>query len=140
MKQATLTPLPHDELFKEVLRVCFEDFIELFLPEVMQYLDVNSLEFIEQEAFGEITSNERRAVDVLVKASFRGQATYFLIHVEAQASKRGWSAKRMFYYFAVQTYKHDLPVYPIALLSWDSPRAEEAGHYLVEFPVLDRFR
>ena len=45
MKQATLTPLPHDELFKEVLRVCFVDFIELFLPEVRQYLDENSIVF-----------------------------------------------------------------------------------------------
>ncbi len=140
MKRTTTQPrmarprLEHDQLFKEVLRVCFVDFIALFLPAVRQYLDVNSIEFVEQESFGEITAQRRRAVDLLIKARFRGQAAYFLIHIEVQASKRGWSAKRMFYYFAVQTHKHDLPVYPIALLSCDSPRAAELGQYVVEFP------
>jgi predicted transposase YdaD len=126
--------MDHDRLFKELLRVCFVDFLELFLPEVLQYLDLNSLEFIEQESFSEITESQKRSVDLLVKARFRGRPTYFLIHVEVQADKRGWSGKRMFYYFAVQTYKHDLPVYPIAIFSWDSPRTPEPGQYLVEFP------
>jgi predicted transposase/invertase (TIGR01784 family) len=107
----------HDQLFKELLRACFADFIELFLPEVSQYLDVNSIEFIEQESSSEITGGEKRSVDLLVKARFKGRFTYFLIHVEVQAQKKNWSGKRMFYYFAVQTHKHDLPVYPIALLS-----------------------
>ncbi len=126
--------MDHDQLFKELLRVCFLDFLELFLPEVLRYLDVNSLEFIEQESFSEITEGRKRSVDLLVKARFRGQPTYFLIHVEIQADKRGWSGRRMFYYFAVQTYKHDLPVYPIAIFSWDNPRMPESGQYLVEFP------
>jgi hypothetical protein len=110
------------------------DFLELFLPEVLKYPDVNSIEFIEQESFSEIIEDERRSVDLLVKARFKGQLTYFLIHVEVQAQRRGWSSKRMFFYFAIQTYKHELPVYPIALFSWDSPRKAEAGQYVVEFP------
>jgi hypothetical protein len=134
MNKSSRQRLDHDELFKEMLHACFVDFLELFLPEVVQYLDVNSIEFVEQEAFGEITSHERRSVDVLAKARFREQSIYFLIHVEAQASQRHWSDKRMFFYFAVQTYKHDLPVYPIGLLSWDSPRKAEAGQFIVEFP------
>jgi len=126
--------MDHDQLFKELLRVCFVDFLELFLPEVLRYLDTQSLEFIEQESFSEITESRKRSVDLLVKARFRGQSAYFLIHVEIQADKRGWSGKRMFYYFAVQTYKHDLPVYPIAIFSWDNPRTPESGQYTVEFP------
>ena len=126
--------MDHDQLFKELLRACFVDFLELFLPEVLRYLDTQSLEFIEQESFSEIAEGQKRSVDLLVKARFRGQPTYFLIHVEIQADKRGWSGKRMFYYFAVQTYKHDLPVYPIAIFSWDNPRTLEPGQYLVEFP------
>ncbi len=126
--------MDHDRLFKEVLRVCFVDFLELFLPGVLRYLDVNSIEFIEQESFSEITRGQKRSVDLLVKARFQGKPTYFLIHVEVQADKRGWSGKRMFYYFAIQTYKHDLPVYPIAIFSWDNPQTPESGQYVVEFP------
>jgi hypothetical protein len=124
----------HDQLFKELLRVCFVDFLALFLPKVLKYLDTSSIEFIEQETFSDITQREKSVVDLLVKARFKGKLTYFLIHVEAQSDKRYWSGKRMFYYFAVQTYKHDLPVYPIALLSWDSPLEADTGQYSVEFP------
>ena len=126
--------MDHDHLFKELLRECFTDFLELFLPEVMQYLDTSKLEFVEQERKSEITRLKKRAVDLLVKARFKGRLTYFLIHVEAQAQKKGWSGKRMFFYFAVQTYEHDLPVYPIALLTWDKPQTPDSGQFNVEFP------
>ncbi len=126
--------MDHDQLFKELLRVCFVDFLDLFLPEVLDYLDVSSIEFIEQESHSEITARKRRSVDILVKARFRGRMTCFLIHLEAQAQKKGWSPKRMFYYSVIQMHKHDLPVYPIALLTWDTPRERDYGRYMVEFP------
>jgi hypothetical protein len=80
----------HDLLFKELLRACFADFIRQFLPDVYAYLDTSSLEFLEQESAGEITAHEKRAVDILVKAPFKGRLTCFLIHVEVQANKKGW--------------------------------------------------
>ncbi len=126
--------MDHDQLFKELLRVCFADFIKLFLPEVYAYLDTGSLEFIEQESAGTTTAHEKRSVDMLVKARFKGRLTYFLIHVEVQASKQGWSSRRMFTYFAAQEHKHDLPVYPIALLTWERPLKPDAGCYVVDFP------
>ncbi len=126
--------MDHDQLFKELLRACFVDFIELFLPAVRDYLDVSSIEFIEQESHSEITARQKRSVDVLVKARFRGRMTCFLIHVEVQAQKQGWSSKRMFFYSTTQMHKHDLPVYPIALLSWETPKKSDSGRYIVEFP------
>lgn len=121
-------------MFKELLRACFAEFIEAFLPEVYAYLDTRSVEFIEQESADETTQHEKLAVDILVKARFKGRLTCFLIHVEAQASKKRWSGRRMFIYFAAQSNKHDLPLYPIALLSWDRPRKAEPSQYAVDFP------
>jgi hypothetical protein len=40
----------------------------------------------------------------------------------------------MFRYFAYIHQKHGLPVYPIALLSYDSPQKPEPDRYCVEFP------
>ena len=117
-----------------MLRACFADFIKLFLPEVYEYLDPASVEFIEQESANETTGDQKRAVDILVKARFKGEPTYFLIHVEVQADKKGWSSRRMFLYFAAQSHKHDLPIYPIALLTWNSPREADPGRYVVDFP------
>jgi hypothetical protein len=126
--------MDHDQLFKELLHAVFVDFLELFLPDVLKYPDVNSIEFVEQESFSEITERDKRSVDLLIKARFKGRPTYFLIHIEVQARKKGWSPRRMFYYFAAQTYKHELPVYPIAILSWDSPRQAAPDQDVVEFP------
>ena len=127
-------PIAHDQLFKELLHACFAEFIELFLPEVYTYLDPSSLEFIEQESANETTAHAKRTVDMLVKARFKGRPVYFLIHIEVQASKTGWSSQRMFTYFASQSLKHDLPLYPIALLTWERPLKRDAGQYAVDFP------
>ncbi|MDX2044110.1 MAG: DUF4351 domain-containing protein [Acidobacteriota bacterium] len=126
--------IDHDQLFKELLRACFAEFIKAFLPDVYTYLDTRSVEFIEQESADETTQHEKLAVDILVKARFKGRLTCFLIHVEAQASKKRWSGRRMFIYFAAQSNKHDLPLYPIALFSWDRPRKAEPSQYVVDFP------
>ncbi|MGH9844873.1 MAG: DUF4351 domain-containing protein [Blastocatellia bacterium] len=40
----------------------------------------------------------------------------------------------MYFYFSAQAHKHDLPIYPIALLTWDSPKDLDYGRYVVEFP------
>jgi hypothetical protein len=89
--------MDHDGLFKELLRARFADFIELFLPEVFAYLEVDSIKFVGEESHSKVAGSKRRLVDLLVEARFKGQATYFLIHTEVQAHKQGWSDKRMFY-------------------------------------------
>jgi hypothetical protein len=52
--------------------------------------------------------------------------------------------ERMFRYFSRLTEKHRLPVFPVALLSYDKPLRKEPDRYRVEFPgqrVLDfKFR
>jgi hypothetical protein len=40
----------------------------------------------------------------------------------------------MFWYFALFHQEHKLPVYPIAVLSFDSPKKEHKGVYTVTFP------
>ena len=73
--------MDHDRLFKELLRTFFAEFLELFLPQVAQYIEPGSLEFLDKEIFTDVTSEDRHEVDLLVKCRFRGQETFFLIHV-----------------------------------------------------------
>ncbi len=40
----------------------------------------------------------------------------------------------MFFYFARLSEKFALPVYPIALFSYDNPKSAEKSQYLLEFP------
>src|SRR5688500_3081191 len=132
--------MDHDRLFKGLLKEFFAEFVDLFLPNVSAYLERKGIEFLDKEVFTDVTAGERHEVDLVAKALFRGATAYFLIHVENQATAREGFARRMFVYFARLHEKCGLPVYPVALLSFDSPLREEPAHYRVEFPdktVLD---
>jgi hypothetical protein len=123
--------IDHDRLFKELLTTFFVDFLKLFAPDVVAFLDIDSIEFLDKEIFTDVTAGERYEADVIVKARFRGRDTCFLIHVEHQASKQGDFARRMFVYFARLHEKYGLPIVPIALFSYDVPKTPEPNFYEV---------
>src|SRR4028119_782052 len=132
--------IDHDRLFKELLSIFFSEFIELFLPDVAGYIERNSISFLNQEIFTNITSGERREVDLLAQVRFRGQETCFLIHLENQSYFQAGFERRMFHYFARLDEKYSLPIYPVVIFSFDTPQRLEPHRYQVEFPdrkVLD---
>ena len=115
--------MDHDRLFKELLTAFFREFLELFFPGLAAKLDPDSIEFLDKELFTDVTQGDRHEADLVVRARFRGQALCFLIHVEAQAQPQADFARRMFGYFALLHQKYNLPVYPIAVFSYDLPPA-----------------
>ena len=127
----------HDRLFKELLTTFFVEFLDLFFPDVLTYLDTSQLEFLDKELFTDVTSGDTYEADIVVKAAYRDQPTYFIIHVEHQAQAVGAFDLRMFRYFALAHFKHGVPVYPIALFSDDSARRTEPDSYRVAFPDLE---
>lgn len=58
----------HDRLFKELLTTFFADFLRLFLPEVGDYVDFASFEFLDKEMFTDVTAGEKHEADLVVKA------------------------------------------------------------------------
>ena len=128
--------MDHDRLFKELLTTFFTEFLQLFFAELTDYLDPDSVEFLDKELFTDVTQGERHEADLVARARFRGQALCFLIHVESQAQPQANFPRRMFGYFARLHEKYDLPVYPIALFSHDTPQRPEPGTYRIEFPDL----
>lgn len=130
-----MTKINHDRLFKELLTTFFVEFIELFFPDIIGYLEADSLEFIDKEIFTDITAGERREADLLVKCRFQGRETFFLIHLEHQSKREKDFARRMFFYFARLTEKFALPVYPITLFSYDKPQTEEKVNILLIFRI-----
>src|SRR5215831_5329128 len=132
----------HDRLFKELISTFFVEFLDLFLPEVLAYLDARSIEFMDKEIFTDVTSGERLEPDLVVKVKFKGIPSFFIIHVENQASPERSFGRRLFRYFSRLHDKYDLPVYPIVVFSFDSPRKPQADAYSVRFPnkVVMEFR
>jgi hypothetical protein len=53
-------------LFKELLTTFFVEFLELFFPEVIVYLERNSLEPLDKEIFTDVTAGERYEADFVL--------------------------------------------------------------------------
>ena len=103
---------------------------------MLTYVEPGTLEFLNQEVFTDVTAGEKNYLDIIAKLRFRGQESYFLINIEPFADNRGQFGRRMFRYFARLFEKHTLPVYPILLLSFDTPLAAEPTVFEVNFPDL----
>lgn len=129
-----LCMIDHDRLFKELLTTFFWEFIELFFPAITTYLERDTITFLDKELFTDVTSGDRREVDLLAKAKFREQETFFLIHCEHQSQSQTDFGRRMFYYFARLSEKYALPVYPIVIFSYDTPQRSEPTSHQVSFP------
>lgn len=134
----------HDRLFKELLTIFLFEFLELFLPELAEAVERDSIEFLDKEMFTELAEGDRREADMVARARLRGQESFFLIHAEAQAYGKEIERfpRRMFRYYSLLLERHNLPVYPIALFSYSTPQTRAPSIYSVRFPdfVPLRFR
>ncbi|OCQ89683.1 flagellar assembly protein H [Nostoc sp. MBR 210] len=126
--------IDHDRLFKELLSNFFPEFIELFFPDVSAYWERDSIEFLPQEVFTDVTEGERKILDIVTKISFRNQNTLFIIHTEHQSYSQANFNQRMFTYFARLHEKYALPIYPIVIYSHDTPLTPEPNSYRIDFP------
>ncbi|MDH6097664.1 Rpn family recombination-promoting nuclease/putative transposase, partial [Anabaenopsis sp. FSS-46] len=77
--------IDHDRLFKELISTFFVEFLELFLPQVVREIDRESIQFLPQEVFNDVTSGDKKEIDLLAQVRYQQQETYFLIHVENQS-------------------------------------------------------
>lgn len=55
----------HDRLFKELISTFFLEFLELFFPAVLNYLDRNSITFLDKEIFTDVTEGDRHESDLM---------------------------------------------------------------------------
>ena len=126
--------IDHDRLFKELIQTFFWEFIELFLPDVLSYISTDNLTFLPEEVFTDVTSGDKRKIDLLAQVKWQGKDRYFLIHVENQAYTQSEFERRMFHYFARLDAKYLLPIYPVVIFSYKQPKRPEKEQYQVTFP------
>lgn len=123
--------IDHDRLFKELITTFFVEFLERFVPGIIPYLDPTSIVFLDKEVFTDIPGGERRVTDIVAQATFKGQTSQFLVHLEHQARPEEDFDRRLFQYFTRLHEEYALPVYPIALFSDQSTRRVERDTYRV---------
>jgi predicted transposase YdaD len=128
--------IDHDRNFKELISTFFMEFLELFLPELAEMVDPDSVTFLQQQYFTDVLAGEEKIIDLLAEVKMAGEDATFLIHIEPQSTSRSEFPKRMFFYFALLHQQYDKNVYPIAIFSYDEPAKAATNTYKVDFPNL----
>ncbi len=129
----------HDQMFKRLIKTFFKEFIELFIPEAANKIDLTHLKFLDKELYTDIISGEKHLLDLVVETKLKGKDSLILVHIEPQSYAQKDFAKRMFKYFSLLHHKFDKPIFPIALFTYRKKRTEK-DLYQIEFPffkVLD---
>ncbi|MGL5076671.1 MAG: Rpn family recombination-promoting nuclease/putative transposase, partial [Waterburya sp.] len=129
-----MTNINHDQLFKELLTTFFVEFLDLFFPSVLEYLDTDSIQFVDKELFTDLVLGEKNIMDIVALAKFQAQNYSFLVHVENQASNAPEFNRRMFRYFCSLFLKYDRPIYPIVIFSYDRPQRLDKSSFAIDFP------
>ncbi|WP_238654577.1 Rpn family recombination-promoting nuclease/putative transposase [Paenibacillus piscarius] len=126
--EATEISIPHDEAFKKLLETFFQEFIELFFPELDAMLNYSETRFLMQELLVDIVGEEARELDLLLETRYKGLDGYILIHLEPQSYKDHEFRERMFIYFShlFERYRKDHKlIIPIAIFTSDVVREEQ---------------
>ncbi len=106
----------HDQIFKTVFGLFFEDLVEIVEPELAATLDLRSLKFIRGETFTDEPQGRRADPDLLAEASSRtGEPKLVLLHLETEAEFRQVIDQRVWRYFMHLKLKYDLPVVSIVV-------------------------
>jgi Domain of unknown function (DUF4351) len=129
-----MAKINHDQLFKELLTTFFVEFLELFFPSVLEYLDTDSIQFVDKELFTDLLQGEKKILDIVALAKFQQQNYSFLVHIENQSSSVPEFNQRMFRYFCSLFLKYDSPIYPIVVFSYDSPQRLDRSNFVIDFP------
>jgi predicted transposase YdaD len=124
----------HDALFKMLLKrpAIFKGLFDAFLPEAGKFVDFKHLVFVDKERI--TIDGRKRTGDLLVKTRFRKQPTGFLIHLEHQAQPDSNLARRMLEYFLLDWQEYNMPVYPIAVLSYKPATSLSFAPLELDFP------
>ncbi|GGN65536.1 Rpn family recombination-promoting nuclease/putative transposase [Oceanobacillus indicireducens] len=125
----------HDRLFKEVIQVFFQDFMEAFFPEVYEHINFSTVSFLDQEVFTDILKGEKRRIDILAEVKIKGEDTIILIHVEPQSYYQEEFHERMFIYNTRLYEKYRKPILPIAVFSYNDTK-ELPTQFSIDLPTI----
>lgn len=131
--------IDHDAVFKQLLDEFFVEFLDLFCPEALALIDPAQISFLDKELFADLVDPDRREADIIARVGIAGREAFFIIHLEHQAQEDKALDRRMFRYFTRLYERYDVPIYPIALCSYPSPRRAVADRHVVtiaDLPVL----
>ena len=95
--------MPHDQLFKELLQAFFQEFMELFFPQVAAHLDFDRVTFLDKETFTDLPKGKKREADLVARVyTLDGRPEIILTHIEVEARRRGNFGERLVQTLSIQ--------------------------------------
>lgn len=80
----------HDQLFKDLLRAFFREFMELFFLDAAAQLDFSTVTFLDKEVFTDLPTGRQRTLGLVAQVQTPdGKRELVLIHVEVESRKKG---------------------------------------------------
>ena len=127
IKRKLLKHLRHDmdSPWKDIIDLCFKEFIEFFYPHIAQDIDWSKAPIFLDKELSQITFDAKtgkRYVDKLVKVwRTNGDETWVLLHIEIQGTPQDHFPERMFTYSTLLRERYQLMVVSLAILADDNP-------------------
>jgi len=107
----------HDQLFKDLLKAFFYDFLTLFLPAVAAGIDPGLITFLDPQTFTDLPQGHLRLADLVADLhASGGQFEMVLVHTEVQGELEVAFGYRMWEYNALLRLRHRKPAISVALL------------------------
>ena len=122
----------HDQLFKELIHTFFQEFLEVFFPEVHEIIDFKTIIPLSEEVFTDLIEGDTRRLDIVVQTKWKLKDALIIVHIEPQSSTQTDFHERMYHYFSLLYNKYRKPIIPIAVFSYDENWEE--NQYKMEFP------
>ena len=118
--------MDHDQRFKNLIKVFFQEFLLLFFKEWAARLDVGTVEWLDKEIFPEPPEGPRSILDLVGKLPTRQVAhgqrpgesdqRLALVHIEIESPDKATPLRpRMFDAYVQLRRHHHLPVLPIGM-------------------------
>jgi hypothetical protein len=117
--------MDHDRRFKILLQEYLSQFLGLFFPELLPYLDLSRVTWLQQELYPRDPHGLKLTVDLLVQVPLRsdapplpeeGKLDALLIHLEIESADTVEPfRKRMYDYYKYLTEEKGLKILPIAI-------------------------
>ena len=108
----------HDQLFKEVIREFFPDFLRLFCPAQAASFDLTRVSWRDKELFADPPDGPRHVLDLVAELTDLGgdDSTLALIHIEIESAESVTDIERRLpdYYFYLRRAKRK-PVLPVVV-------------------------
>ncbi len=110
----------HDQLFKEVIREFFPDFLRLFFPEQADRFDLDAVAWLDKELFADPPDGPKHLLDLVAELTPRSASAdekcLALIHIEIESADSVTDIERRLpdYYFYLRRLSRK-PVFPVVV-------------------------